>query len=156
MRKAFTMIEIIFVIVIIGILASVGIPKLIANRDDAKSSVCAHEVGQLIHEIGNSYMKHGYTEFRNLTISTITNIPTNVGLSRNGIFEAATTTVDSVGVTYYCNGEALIQLIGNIASNDYNLTIQDQSPTTPTGLKAALKLRSIHGMNAGQIRLYKL
>jgi general secretion pathway protein G len=34
-RKAFTMIELIFAIVIIGILASVAIPKLAATRDDA-------------------------------------------------------------------------------------------------------------------------
>ena len=34
-KKAFSMIELIFVIVIIGILASVAIPKLAATRDDA-------------------------------------------------------------------------------------------------------------------------
>jgi len=38
MKKAFTMVELIFVIVIIGILASVAIPKLSATRDDAIDS----------------------------------------------------------------------------------------------------------------------
>lgn len=34
-KKAFTMIELIFVIVVIGILATVAVPKLVMNRDDA-------------------------------------------------------------------------------------------------------------------------
>jgi len=35
-RKAFTMIELVFVIVVLGILAAVAIPKLAATRDDAQ------------------------------------------------------------------------------------------------------------------------
>jgi len=36
LKKAFTMIELVFVIVVIGILASVAIPRLAATRDDAE------------------------------------------------------------------------------------------------------------------------
>lgn len=36
MKKAFSMMEIIFVIVIIGILAGVAAPKILASRDDAE------------------------------------------------------------------------------------------------------------------------
>ncbi len=35
MKKAFTMMELVFVIVIIGILSAIAIPKLAATRDDA-------------------------------------------------------------------------------------------------------------------------
>ncbi len=35
-RKAFTMIELVFVIVVLGILAAVAIPKFAATRDDAQ------------------------------------------------------------------------------------------------------------------------
>jgi len=37
MKKAFTMIELIFVIVMIGILTAIAIPKLSATRDDAEN-----------------------------------------------------------------------------------------------------------------------
>ena len=35
MKKAFTMIELVFIIVIIGILSAVAIPRLVGTRDDA-------------------------------------------------------------------------------------------------------------------------
>lgn len=35
-RKAFTMIELVFIIVVIGILAGVAIPKFAVTRDDAE------------------------------------------------------------------------------------------------------------------------
>jgi prepilin-type N-terminal cleavage/methylation domain-containing protein len=50
MQKAFTMIELIFTIVIIGILAAVAIPKLSATRDDA---VIASEINSLKQSIDN-------------------------------------------------------------------------------------------------------
>lgn len=35
MKKAFTMVELVFVIVVIGILSAIAVPKLAATRDDA-------------------------------------------------------------------------------------------------------------------------
>jgi general secretion pathway protein G len=45
------MIELIFVIVIIGILAAIAIPKLVATRDDAKVSVLAKAIQTVQSEI---------------------------------------------------------------------------------------------------------
>lgn len=44
MKKAFTMIELIFVIVILGILGAVAVPRLAASRDDAKTSALAQNI----------------------------------------------------------------------------------------------------------------
>ena len=61
MRKAFTMIELIFVIVILGILAAVAIPKLTATRNDAKISSLAMSVGNGCEEIVGYAVSNGNT-----------------------------------------------------------------------------------------------
>ena len=56
------MIELIFVIVIIGILAAVAIPKLAATRDDAKISALSLSVSNGANEIGAYAIANGKTE----------------------------------------------------------------------------------------------
>jgi len=58
-KSAFTMIELIFVIVILGILASVAIPKLAATRDDAKIANLAQQIQIAISEIQASVVTKG-------------------------------------------------------------------------------------------------
>ena len=55
LQKAFTLIEVIFIIMIIGILSLVAIPRLSATYDDAKVSVALNNIGIIINDLSVYY-----------------------------------------------------------------------------------------------------
>ena len=65
------MIELVFVIVILGILASVAIPKLAATRDDANIAKASTEISSLVSDIGSYYTAHGHFDGN---VSGMTNV----------------------------------------------------------------------------------
>ena len=72
MKKGFTMIELIFVIVILGILAAVAIPKLAATRDDAKLAAVKSDIGTFENAIPAWYQGQ-----KDVRIAKAVNIDTN-------------------------------------------------------------------------------
>ncbi|MCI7587706.1 MAG: type II secretion system protein [Campylobacter sp.] len=73
MKKGFTMIELIFVIVILGILASVAIPRLAATREDAEISAAVANLRTLVSDVSAYYVVKG--SFGSAKWNEITNVP---------------------------------------------------------------------------------
>nr|WP_321427669.1 prepilin-type N-terminal cleavage/methylation domain-containing protein [uncultured Campylobacter sp.] len=73
MKKGFTMIELIFVIVILGILASVAIPRLAGTREDAEISAAVANLRTLLGDAASHYVLKG--TFTGSTWSEITSVP---------------------------------------------------------------------------------
>jgi len=83
MRKAFTMIELVFVIVVIGILGMIAIPKFSATRDDATLTKAKTTVANirtaLSSEVQARILKGDYTP--------ITNVGGTIGTNNSKIFD---------------------------------------------------------------------
>lgn len=155
-RNAFTQIELIFVIVVIGILAIVAIPRLATSRDDANAAKCTQEIQQLISEITQTYAHKGYNEFSILPIEEMTNV--NIAVSEGDGVSNPLGSLVSDGIIYICGGEGIVEIKSVHSGVEYNLTVTDLNPTTPPAAVTASELiRKLHNINtAGGSRNYAL
>lgn len=115
MKKAFTIIELIFVIVALGILAMVALPRLAGSKEDAeiarvKAEIAAIRSAIQTHRGANLLKQNGRGYPRNLTATTIEEITNGTKLSRKywSVNEAGnelTVTIAGRTATFTYNGD---------------------------------------------------
>ena len=131
MRKGFTMIELIFVIVILGILAAVAIPRLAATRDDAEISKCATNIQTTVSDVGAYYTSQG--KFGEVKV--MTNVPDPVKVKKQECFKWGQTDntkgeiAVTVGTTDLC---AKVWAMPGLAQLKTNIQGQDGGKTANT------------------------
>jgi type II secretory pathway pseudopilin PulG len=129
------MIELVFVIVILGILAAVAIPKLVATRDDAKISAIVHSVVLGIDEVvayavsqgemnatSIAGMSNSFARMEKNGDAVISTIPSNKVVIKGGnISDCLTLDVNSTGLQ-----DTLEITLGNGVGDMHCLAIQER------------------------------
>lgn len=141
MKKAFTMIELIFVIVIIGILAAVAIPKLAATRDDASISAIVANTRTALVDLQDYYTSGGNSRWNTGMVSSVT----NALLSTTCSTPVDATTLISPNTFVFCHDDVICLSFETIAEG--NLTITDGPVTTDTICEAVKADSAIRAMS---------
>ena len=149
-RNAFTMIELIFVIVVIAILATFAIPRLFGNKVSAQVAVCKQEINQLVREMSTFYTLKGTSKTQLQEITNINSSLSTQSISPNdgshGVLQPSSATPITTPITYVCDGENIAtvkydtnQTIGS--QNNYTtLTITSTDPQEPVGKRLTEEL----------------
>lgn len=73
-RSGFTMIELVFIIVILGILGAIAVPKMAASRNDAKAVAIKSDIGTITQALPAWVMSQGKPETLNFTTNSAVSI----------------------------------------------------------------------------------
>ena len=126
MKKGFTMIELIFVIVILGILASVAIPRLAGTREDAEISAAVANLRTLLGDAASYYVLKG--TFTDAKWAEITSVP----LKKDAAGAAMDAATDAIaGAT----GGATAYLKVGTVNNCIGVNVVNKTDTAPAYIK---------------------
>ena len=120
MRKGFTMIELIFVIVILGVLASVAIPRLAATRDDAEVAKAATNLTTAVSDLTAYYTAKGkFSSNLKNDFTKLTNALQKDGtLKVKGDKECVKVTLPTTDTTANNNASTKVELKLKFSTND--------------------------------------
>lgn len=134
MKKAFTMIELIFVIVILGILAAVALPKFFGVAQQAHEANLKSFVGTLNRTVGASLwsksMTDGnggsiksYTQYNDSNFTQLSDIPKEI--------DSSTIKFQNCGTNDFNKTNPFAEANTTVTGVEYNISCRDGNATTP-------------------------
>ena len=109
-QHGFTLIELVVVVLIIGVLASIAVPRLANAWDDAKASACKANMRQIEAALELYYFEHGeypsaadFTTSENLNLKSTPTCPQAKKDESQYAYKPTTTNSKNTGYELKCN-----------------------------------------------------